>query len=97
MTFPLPDVVLYSRAGCGLCDEARETLQVLLHERVASGAAAAVLVERDIAADADLEAALFDRIPVVEVGGQRLELSASRLRLRRLLEDALDLPRVAAG
>jgi hypothetical protein len=28
VTPPLPDLVLYARPGCGLCDEARATLEL---------------------------------------------------------------------
>jgi glutaredoxin-like protein DUF836 len=89
VTGPLPDLVLYSRAGCGLCDEARETLGLLLTERATSGELTPALVERDIASDPELERALFDRIPVVEIGDRRVELTSSPARLRRLLEVAL--------
>lgn len=90
MIAPLPDLVLYARAGCGLCAEARERLRLLLDERASNGDAAPSLVEIDIASDDALERALFDRIPVVEIGEQRLELSSSPAKLRRLLESALD-------
>ncbi len=64
---PLPDLVLYTRAGCGLCDETRGLLQALLEDRAARGARIAHLRERDIAADPAIERDLFDRIPVVEL------------------------------
>jgi hypothetical protein len=87
---PLPDLLLYSRADCGLCDEARDLLRALLHERARNGHPAPTLTEVDIASDHDLERALFDRIPVVELGDQRLELATSAAKLRRLLGDVLD-------
>ena len=37
---PLPDLVLYSRPGCGLCDETRDLLTALLAERASSDLAA---------------------------------------------------------
>ena len=89
VTGPFPDLVLYSRAGCGLCDEARETLGLLLAERAAFGELTPERIERDIASDPELERALFDRIPVVEIGDRRAELTSSPARLRRLLEVAL--------
>ena len=91
MTAPLPDLLLYARSGCGMCDEARATLRLLFDERAALGLPVPNLVERDIAADPALERTLFDRIPVIELGGQRLELSSSPLKLRRLLESAIDV------
>lgn len=87
---PLPDLVLYTRPGCGLCDETRALLQALLEDRAAHGARGAHLREQDISADPALERDLFDRIPVVELGGRRLELATSAARLRRFLDDGLD-------
>ena len=46
---PLPDLILYTRAGCGLCDETRLMLQGLLEDRAARGARLAQFRERDIA------------------------------------------------
>ena len=45
---PLPDLILYGRPGCGLCDEARELLTALLDARSRAGLRTPVLVERDI-------------------------------------------------
>src|SRR5215207_9308601 len=87
---PLPDLILYTRAGCGLCDETRRLLQALLEDRAARGARIAHLRERDIAVDPAIERDLFDRIPVVELRGRRLELATSASRLRRFLDDGLD-------
>jgi hypothetical protein len=87
---PLPDLVLYGRQGCGLCDETRVLLAALLDERAATGRRTPTLVERDIEADPALERALFASIPVVELGGRRLELATSAAKLRRLMSDVLD-------
>ncbi len=57
-------VVLYSRAGCHLCDAARD---VLMKERSSSPFD---LVEIDVAGDDDLEREYGIRIPVVEIDGQ---------------------------
>jgi len=87
---PLPDLVLYGRAGCGLCDEARGILTALLDERARAGLPVPTLRERDIAADPAWERAYFTTIPVVELGDRRLELATSATKLRRLLADVLD-------
>jgi hypothetical protein len=87
---PLLELILYTRAGCGLCDETRSMLQVLLEDRAARGARIAHLRERDIATDPALERDMFDRIPVVELRGRRLELATSMSRLRGFLDDGLD-------
>ena len=57
-------VVLYSRAGCHLCDAARD---VLLAERSRSPFE---LVEVDVAGDDLLEREYGIRIPVVEIDGR---------------------------
>jgi glutaredoxin-like protein DUF836 len=87
---PLPDLILYSRAGCHLCDEARELLRALLDERAHLGLPAPVVNEIDIESDPDLQRRFFTTIPVVELGDRRLELATSAAKLRRLLSDVLD-------
>ena len=87
---PLPALVLYSRAGCHLCDEARELLQALLDERARQGLTTPTLDEIDIESDPELERRFFTTIPVVELGGRRLELATSPAKLRRFLDEALD-------
>ena len=87
---PLPDLILYSRAGCHLCDEARSHLQGLLEDRAARGLPIAHLRERDIEADPETHDELFEKIPVVELKGRRLELAISPAKLRRFLADGLD-------
>jgi hypothetical protein len=91
---PLPDLVLYGKPGCHLCDEARGVLEALLAERTKSGRPTPTLRERDITAEPELDAAFHATIPVVELGGRRLELATSPARLRRLLDENLDQPLV---
>ena len=83
---PLPDLILYSREGCHLCDDARETLARLLEERRAAGQPVPSLVERDITTNDAWERTFVATIPVVEFGQKRLELATSPTRLRRLLD-----------
>ena len=59
-------VTLYSRPGCHLCDEARESLQ-----RVQTRAPF-TLREVDITTDDELHKRYLERIPVVSVGGDDL-------------------------
>lgn len=87
---PLPDLVLYRRDGCHLCDDARATLDQLIFERAANGLPAPAVVERDIEADEDLHRRYAFTIPVVALGDRELELATSPAKLRRLLEDVLD-------
>lgn len=84
------ELFLYARPGCGLCDETRITLEALLARRAAMGRPTVTLVDRDIAADPELERAFFAEIPVVELGGRRLTLATSPARLEALLAEVLD-------
>ncbi len=87
---PLPDLVLYGRPGCHLCDETRAMLTALLRQRADAGQTSPTLVERDIETDADWHRAYLTTIPVVELGDRRLELATSLAKVRRLLADVLD-------
>jgi Glutaredoxin-like domain (DUF836) len=74
-------VVLYSRPGCHLCDEARSEIASLRVEGLRFE-----LREVDIEGDDDLHSRYLERIPVVEVGGEIvseliLDLDALRARL----------------
>jgi len=89
---PLPDLVLYARPGCHLCEKTRDAIELVLGDRRARGLPVPTVVERDIEADPELHRRLLDRIPVVELGAGRLELATSIARLRRLLADVLDTP-----
>jgi glutaredoxin len=62
----LPNVTLYSKPDCPLCDEARGALD-RVRDRLPFD-----LLEIDITTDADLEAAYRERIPVVAVDGEEL-------------------------
>jgi glutaredoxin len=57
----IPRVVLFTAAGCGLCDRAREQLAELgiEHDRV------------DITGDPELEARYREWLPVLEIDGER--------------------------
>ena len=84
---PIPDLILYTRAGCGLCDEAREAIELVSGDRRTRHLAMPRLVEVDIDGDVDLHRTLFDRIPVVELGDRRVELVVTVGKLRRLLKE----------
>ena len=87
---PLPDLILYGRPGCHLCDEAREMVDVLLRQRAEDSQAIPAVVERDIETDAEWHRAYFETIPVIELGDRRIELVTSLAKIRRLLADVLD-------
>ena len=72
-------VVLYSREGCCLCDDARAILERVRHERPFA------LEERDIDSDDAMLRAYLERIPVVTIDGVEafeLFLDESELALR---------------
>jgi len=74
-------VVLYSRAGCHLCDVAREAL---LAERTR---VAFDLVEVDVGGDDLLEREYGIRIPVVEIDGEeRFEYEVDAAELRSIVQ-----------
>lgn len=85
-----PALILYSRPGCGLCDDVRALLLALLEQRSAAGLPAPSLEERDIETDPAWQRAYFASIPVVELGDRRLDTVTSAAALRRLLADGLD-------
>jgi Glutaredoxin-like domain (DUF836) len=93
----MDELYLYARAGCHLCDDTRDALVLLLAERSAAGLPSPTLVERDIDTDEAWRHAFMTTIPVIELGGQRLELATSPSRIRRLLADVLDVPAAARG
>ncbi len=73
-------MVLYSRPGCGLCDEAREVILAEL-ERTPFG-----FEEIDISGDHALELEYGIRIPVVLVDGQeRFEIRVEARELETLV------------
>jgi hypothetical protein len=82
---PLPDLVLYARPACSLCDEARQAIELVLADRRERGEPVPEFVERDIETDPDLHRRYLERIPVVELGDERVELVVSVGKLRRLL------------
>jgi hypothetical protein len=86
---PLPDLFLYGRAGCELCDEALVLVRRLLAARTEAGLRSPRLVERDIEADDAWEHAFFATIPVVELAGRRVELATSAAKVERLISDVL--------
>jgi glutaredoxin len=73
-------VVLYGRAGCCLCDDAREVLE-RVRARHPFG-----LHERDIEEDDALLRAYLERIPVVTIDGEEaFELIVDEAELTRRL------------
>jgi hypothetical protein len=86
---PLPDLVLYARPGCSLCEEARIAIDLVVQDRRARGLRAPNVIERNIEDDPELHRRYLERIPVVEIGDRRVELIVSVGKVRRLLNEAL--------
>jgi glutaredoxin-like protein DUF836 len=77
----MTEVVLYGKAGCHLCDDARA---VVLDVR---GRREFELIEVDVSLDPVLNARYGERIPVVAVDGvEAFELGLSAPELERLLD-----------
>jgi glutaredoxin len=73
-------VVLYGKADCPLCDDARAVLEQVRADVPFE------LVERDIEADDALHRLYLERIPVVEVAGEEaFEFFVDEAELRRRL------------
>ena len=87
---PLPDLVLYGRRGCHLCEDARVTLDAILADRRARGLAAPGVVDRDIETDDDWLRRYLVTIPVLAYGERELELATSAGKIGRFLAQALD-------
>ena len=98
MLSPTPPVrvVLYGAEGCHLCEDARAVIISHLASLAASGAASAFLEVVDIHADEALTRAFMETIPVIEAGGERLELATSPARIRAFLDTALNGVRTSA-
>ena len=77
-----PEVVLYTRVGCHLCDEAKQQLRELRRK------AAFALREVDIDQDPELRQRYNDEVPVIFIHGRkafkyRIDPSQFLERLRR--------------
>jgi glutaredoxin len=78
-----PDVTLYSKAGCHLCEEAKAAIAPLLREFRAT------LREIDIAGDATLTERFGCDIPVIYIGRKKAAKHRVDLeQFRRQLQDA---------
>jgi hypothetical protein len=90
VTAPLPDLVLYGRPGCHLCEDTRAILNALLARRTEAGRSVPAIVERNIEDDPGWHRRFVNTIPVVVLGEHELELATSPRQLERLLANGLD-------
>jgi hypothetical protein len=90
---PRPTLLVYRRAGCGICDEADEWLQAALEERAVRGQPVPHVERIDVDAsterDPDLRARYGHLVPVLAVGDAELTLVTSPRQLRTFLERTL--------
>jgi hypothetical protein len=89
---PLPDLVLWRSERCHLCQETEEFVEALLAQRAAAGAATPRLVPLLIADFPEVERALFEQIPVLQVQGRRLPLALRMDTIRAFLDEAYGPP-----
>jgi hypothetical protein len=93
VTTPLPDVpqlVLYGRPGCHLCEQSHEALDLVLAQRAAAGLPVPPVAVLDIDQDEELHARYMVTIPVIAIAGRELELVTSAAKIWRLLAETLD-------
>lgn len=77
----MTEVVLYGKAGCHLCEDARAVVQSVRARRPFE------LTEVDVSLDPVLHARYGERIPVVSVAGEELfEYFVDREELERALD-----------
>jgi len=84
----LPDLVLWRSDRCHLCEDTTTLVEALLDQWAAAGRAVPRLVIRRIAEDPAVERALFEQIPVLEIGGRRLPLAVRLGQIRAFLDEA---------
>ncbi len=90
MNAPLPDLILYGRPGCHLCEDAHALLEAQLARRSVAGLRNPVVVDRNIEDDATWHERYAFTIPVITFGSQELELATSSAKIARFLVEALD-------
>lgn len=86
---PVPTLQFYRRDNCDLCDQARESLQVVLEERVRRGDPIARVREVNLSRQPELEEAYGARVPVIAVAGQELALATSARSIGTFLDRVL--------
>jgi glutaredoxin len=83
---PRPTLTLYRRADCGLCDDARAVVQLVLEERAARGEPTPSVAEVDVDATASLAERYGSTVPVLELDGTELPLATSPRAIRRFID-----------
>ncbi|MBI3405888.1 MAG: glutaredoxin family protein [Acidobacteria bacterium] len=82
------EVVLYTRPGCHLCEEAKTHLAPILRK------AGVVLLEKNIDADPELKRLYDVEVPVLFIAGRRVAKHRVDVKqFERQLQEALELHR----
>jgi len=87
---PLPDLILFGRPGCHLCEDAHVILGTLLARRAQTGLPAPAIVRRNVEEDETWHRRYLTTIPVLAIGDRELELATSPAKVSRFLAETLD-------
>jgi hypothetical protein len=90
VTAPLPDLILYGRPGCHLCDDAHMALESMLASRAQAGLPAPALVRRNIEDEDVWSRRYLATIPVIALDSRELEMATTTAKIERFLAEALD-------
>jgi hypothetical protein len=90
MTFSrVPTLDFYTRDGCHLCDEARQSLQVVMEERARRALPNPRVRTVNLTRQPELEERYGTRVPVLAVGEDELALATSARSIRNFLDRVL--------
>jgi Glutaredoxin-like domain (DUF836) len=90
VTAPLPDLIIYGRPGCHLCEDAHVILEALLARRAEVGLPVPAVVDRNIEDEEAWHRRYLVTIPVIAIGDLELELATSAAKIGPFLAEALD-------
>ena len=80
-----PQITLYGRPGCDLCERTEE----IVRELITNGGSHLTLRMVNIEADPAMHARLLEQIPALEVAGQLMPLAISPLQIAAHVRSAL--------
>jgi len=94
---PCPALIVYSRPGCHLCDEALAALDRVIADRGRAGLPQPGVEVVDIEKDAELLRRHLEKIPVLRLGSLVLPLATNEAGIRRFLTATLDAHSTSAA
>jgi peroxiredoxin len=89
MSLSSPVLQFYRRDDCKLCDEARESLQVVLEERAKRGDPIPRVRVVNLTEQPELEETYGALVPVLSLGDEELPLAMSARSIRVFLDRTL--------